>query len=212
MFLVPVPWFGVSKLTLSFVDQENRASPNVNFPAGIANKDLSIVTQYSRNTTDTDPPALPTGYISLYTAGSSDYFVRVSYKVLTGSETTISISSTGSSFVTLNWIFRPNKTISSVTASGFNSQITFSNPSSKSVSLSGVSKATVVVAFSSCGGTSYNFSTASPSLDNSWYRGDSPVGSRTGYKLYNTGHQTHSVDMADEGAPNLIGIGAVLVD
>jgi len=148
-------------------------------------------------------PGTPTGFTSLASNSGGANGARLSYKVLDGTETTISPSSAS---YTVLAIFQPSSAPSVSTGAAFNSQGTSGDPSSQSVPASGYGTPSIVLGAACSNNAVTGFSTASPAFAGE-IDGDRV---RLGYKIYNSGPADHSIDMNDFGT-NVLMSGALVI-
>lgn len=188
-------------IDLSYVGAATSTSTSVTAPGGIASGDLAIYMDLATSFAEIPAAVTPSGFTNILNAGGAlsgdDVRCMVSYKILTGGETSI----TGMNGIEQEnkclLVYRPDKSVTSVlplSGASWGQQITASNPSSQATTLSGLSSPIVFLGIS-YGQTGGGFSTASPSFDATHTVGDTVFGR----KLYNADPQNHTVDMNDTG-------------
>lgn len=196
---------------LSYVDAATSTSTSITAPGGIASGDFAVFMDMARDNV-TPSAVTPSGFTNVLntshfvaTVGENDHRFMVSYKVLTGSETTISGMSgdgSGDQFKGL-FVYRPNKAITAVTpltGSSWGKEMTNSNPSSQSKTLVGLTAPVLYLGIAYNYNTVGEFSTASPAFDSSSLTAGSRI--RFGRKLYNSAPANHTIDMNDLGSGN----------
>lgn len=213
MFFSPVmaPRRELTAIQLTYVGSATSTSSSLTAPGGIASGDFAVYMDMAR---DTGAPSAvtPSGFTNVLntshfvaTVGENDHRFMVSYKVLTGSETTISgMSGDGSNdqFKGM-FVYRPNKAITAVTpltGSSWGKEMTNSNPSSQAKTLTGLTAPVLYLGIAYNYNTVGLFSTASPAFDDSSLTAGSRI--RFGRKLYNTSPANHTIDMDDLGNGN----------
>jgi len=119
----------------------------------------------------------------------------------------ITTNDTNGAFDHLSYValyFRPNFTISTITASTPVNQNTPNNPAAQTVAASG--QAAPILVFGSIQTTGstpvFNASTA-PTFDNQYAITRSGISARVGYKLYNSSPVNHTIDTGDFGTNRL---------
>lgn len=211
MSLILNPYFG-ALTQLTFVGRTQSSTGTVNISGiAIASGDLCII----MNTLQQGSPvaATPSGFTQLADLPSGGFggAARVSYKILTGSETNISSGSTGTDEVMFALVLRPNSGISSVTPSTWNGQVTNDNPSLQTVNPTAVTTPVVVLGVTCSQSSSYDFSTASPAFTEKPQAIFGGTAARYGYIIYNSSPASHSIDIDDEGFSNVLLSGYVAV-
>lgn len=211
-FLSPVMLLGGPPTTLTFVGRTQSSTGTVNisgisFVAG----DLCIIMNTLQQGTPT--AATPSGFTQIADAprGSLGGAARVSYKILTGSETNISSGSSCTDEVMFALVLRPNRGISTVTASTWNTQVTNGNPTLQTVDPTAVVTPLVVLGVTCSQSSSYDFSTASPAFTERPLALFGGTAARYGYIIYNSSPASHSIDINDEGNDNVLLSGYVAV-
>lgn len=159
---------------------------------------------------DIPSTVVPSGWTSIknITMGTNDFHaVRSigSCRVLTAGEPGSSIVGMNSDYENkMVAIFRPDRTITTVTPSTWEGQITNGNPSSQSIAPSSETATVIVLSFACNYASTPTFSTASPAFDAEASLSDNNI--RFGYAIYDAGTppQNHTVDIGDAGAANIL--------
>lgn len=118
----------------------------------------------------------------------------------------ITTNTTNGGFDHLSYValyFRPNFTISTITASTPVNQSTTANPGPQTVSASGqITPLLVLGSVQQTGTPGFNASTT-PAFDNTYDVTGSGINARVGYKLYNSSPVDHTIDVDDLGTNRL---------
>lgn len=196
---------GLAPLTLSYVNSGIIASATLTIPSGWAAGDLAILMEYlgSDSAVTLGAPAGWTDIDSVTTL--SNYAGRFAYRVLQTGDTNVVTGSTALEKATAMFIYRPNRSIRTITASSKNEEATVGNPASQSVAASGLAVPVLVLGLAGAnGGGSWNFATASPAFDITPDVDPGNTYMRTGIKLYTASPADHTIDMADQGTGNVL--------
>ena len=192
-------------LTIAFQTSAHSVASTVTWPT-IAAGDLAVLLDRAVNSSGVPSNVVPTGFTQ---AGSplaySGGIIRtnLNYKILDGSESGSLTGMDGSfnEFKILT-IFRPNRTINSVTIAGAALQWTDGNPAAQVCSANGQATPLLLFGAATSQGTSAAFSTASPSFDSTITTSDGR--GIKGYKVYNSSPADHTIDMNDLGGNNVL--------
>lgn len=200
---------GGGPIALTYVDAATSTSDVITAPGGIASGDLAIYIDHAQNSSGSPTAVTPSGFTNFFNyvgsedSGSDTVRVMISYKVLAGSETTITGMNGTSEDNKCMFVYRPSSGISNVlplAGASWKKQIgVTSNPSSQSTSMSGKSVPLLYIALV-VGNSSNNFSTQSPAFDAT----STTTDGRFGRKLYNSSPQNHTVDANDLGRTSLV--------
>lgn len=194
-------------LTLEFIETDTTSTNTISPSANIAVGDLCVLFYM---TYDNDADFVTSGpsdfteiYNNAYLYAPATYnAVTIEARILTSTSSFSAgtVNGTVDSRAVRTFYFRPSQALSSFTASTVNSQTTASNPSSQTVSASGGNSPLIVFGHASTTGNAA-FSTSSPAFDNT-YTDSYTLSSITGYKIYNSSPEDHSIDMNDLGSGN----------
>jgi len=197
---------GGGGISLTYVDAATSTSSSLTAPGGIASGDLAIYMDLAWIADGSIPTAVtPSGFTNVLNkgvalgGGSSAPEIRcmVSYKILSGSETTI----TGMNDANENkamLVYRPSRAITTVTplaGASWGQEIVRGNPSSQSKTLASLDVPLVYLGISYGFDSVGAFTTASPAFDATHSVGQSVFGR----KLYNTAPQNHTIDSGYDG-------------
>lgn len=192
-------------LTLTYVNSNIIASATLTLPTGWAAGDLAILMEYlgSDSAVTLGSPAGWTDIDSITSLPS--YAGRFGYRVLEAGDTNIVTGSTSLEKATALFVFRPNRSIRTITASSKNKEATGGNPASQSVSASGLLAPVLVLGLAGAnGGGGWNFATASPAFDTVLEVDPGNTYMRAAIKHYAASPGDHTIDMADQGAGNVL--------
>lgn len=197
---------GLPDMELTYLDAATSTGASITAPSGIASGDLAIYIDHAQNNSGFPTAVTPSGFTNFFNQTDStanDTRVMVSYKVLAGSETTLTGMDADDEDNKCMFVYRPNKSITSVlplSESSWGKEIgVSSNPSSQSTTMSGLTAPVLFIAFV-VGNSSNSFSTQSPAFDGT----STTTAARFGRKLYNTSPQNHTVDANDLGRTTLV--------
>jgi len=169
-------------------------------PANILAGDLLVFTQYVPNQSS---GTVPSGFTQLVLTESSAVDHRTSYKRAAGTEGGTSISAmSGSDYATVLLVFRGGSW-SSVLTGTWNSEGTDTNPASQTVTSQTGQVIVLGCAGARATAANISFSTASPAFDGTVSARDASGDAVTiGYKIYNNGSSSHTIDVGDNGDRN----------
>lgn len=194
-------------LSFTFVDSAASAdSSNITVPAAAQAGDLGVMFDVTLDTTE----VTPSGHTAALTDGpEADSWLKVSYKILTGSEPGNPLTGMNGSQETKKYlVFRPSRSIVSVVSPTWGAEQTPNNPSQQTVSASGQTPPLIVFGLGFCNSNnSFNFSNQSPAFDDVIVGGGDNGRLIIGYKIYNTAPANHSIDMSDQGSGNWLASG-----
>lgn len=212
--------FGIAALTLTEVGIAGSSTNTCSLPAGTSAGDLAVFGEYfGASTSFSASFGSATGWTILDsltgTLSTSNYFMRLGYRVVQVGDTEINTGSAAQIFDTLVGVYRPSRAITAMTPqSPFSKQITSGDPTLQSILISAQTPPVIAIAFAGAnasGGWSLSWTTASPAfgldLD---YTGVSSHG-HLGLKHYDSSPVDHSVDVGDNGAGNMLMSGYLLV-
>lgn len=201
MFFSPV-MSPLVRVTLTYVDAATSTTSSITAPGGIASGDLAIYMDVATQNDGTPTAVTPSGFTNVLSKGQflepSGIRGMVSYKVLAGTETTITGMNSDVNTKCMV-VYRPSRSIASVaplTGASWGQEITNSNPSSQATTLASLTPPVIFLGISYGSSSTGAFSTESPSFDATHTAG----GSRFGRKLYNISPQNHTIDMNDLGS------------
>jgi hypothetical protein len=121
--------------------------------------------------------------------------------------TAITTNTTNGGFDHLSYValyFRPNFTISTITASTPVNQGTTGNPTAQTVEASGQTAPLIVLgSIQTTGFTPVFNASTTPAFDDTWDTVGLGINTRVGYKLYNSSPVNHTIDMDDLGTNRL---------
>jgi len=193
-------------LTLTLVGTATANAASISMPSGTIVGDWAILLDAAESGSGSSiTSVVPSGWTSIkdiYNNPSGALRLIASQKVLTSTSSVTGMSS-GTKFLL---VFRPSSAITTVTASTWNGEVTAGNPTSQTVSASGVSTPLIVLALAATqesGAAIPAFVTETPSMTN--LTNDGPSGGpecRMGYTLYNSSPSDQSIDTGDNGAVN----------
>jgi hypothetical protein len=199
---------------INFANGADTDEDSLTVPAAAQAGDLAVFFDSAAHDTTIPTAVTPTGFTNVVNTSldpGRGYRSMISYKVLNGSEVTITgmAAQAGSNGVSLKTIliFRKANGIVSVVSSTFNGEMTAGNPALQTVSASGQTAPLIV--FGLCGhatgSTPTAFTTASPAFDDeSFTHGAFNLQRRIGYKIYNASPENHSIDCGDNGSLNML--------
>lgn len=207
---------GGGSISLTYVDAATSTTSSVTAPGGIASGDLAIYLDFATRRNVAVPATTPSGFTNIISdtgysgdADDSDSRFMASYKILTGSETTISGMNSDAEYKCL-FVYRPSRAISTVSplsSGSWGQQVTDSNPSSQATTMLGLDAPVVFVGMSYSQDSTGAFSTETPAFDATHTAGTA----RFGRKLYNAAPQNHTIDMSDLGTQNALYSGYIQV-
>lgn len=210
VFLSPVMILGAGELELTHISTTSNTSNTISISGvGMAAGDFCIIINTLH---DGSPvPGAPSGFTTVKESSGGDGGIGVYYKVLSGSETTIT---SGASGVTSGQqalfaiIYRCGRSITTVTPSTWNGEATNLNPTSQSVDPTAVTTPVIVLGAAVSQSSAFNFSTASPAFDATasatWVSNSATRAACIGRKLYNSSPSSHTIDIVDEGNSNVL--------
>lgn len=212
MSLILNPYSAGGALTLTLVGQNDTSSGSITMPGGIAAGDLCFAGQYAGGGS---APSFgsPTDFNEVVSIiGTSDTGAIGWYKILTGSETTISTGVSADEVTTFCLVLRPSRAISAVSFGTWNEQATSSNPSSQAVDPTALPGPVVTIGIAGANGGSFGaFGTFTPSADNFYNRDTGNLRAWLGYRIDNVTPQSSTIDMGDEGLGNVLVSGYLAV-
>lgn len=198
-------------MDLISVTTSESATPGITIPATIQAGDLGIIYDTSFNTsggsisTATDPTTkgwttVTNNYDSF--GGADGARLTIYYKVLTAADAGVAIAMNNSSYDRkVLWILRmTNKQISSVIVGPVSTSFTNgSDPAAQTINIANLDTPTFVIGLGATYSPTATFTTNSPALTE-LVVGTSSWNPRFGYKLYNQGHTTHTLDIGNSGS------------
>lgn len=214
MLFVPVVGWNISTgvTAWTFIGSCVGTGTTLNFgslSAGtLAAGDMMVYIQFGQGASA--PSAVtPSGFTdhvnTTFSSGGNDPRIMMSSKKADGSEGSITGMNGATVDAKVGLVFRPTGTYTSLTASTPNSQTTDGNPTLQTVDPSAETVPVVIVAMTAVVGIPpAAFSTASPAFDATIAAGPSPTDLVAGYKVYNSGWASHSIDMNDLGTGNCL--------
>lgn len=199
-------------LSLTFVGFSTSMGANgpIVIPAAAIAGDYAILFDTAENLSGSSIAAVvPLGWTSIANdfavGGGRSLRMMVSHRILAAPGGGSITGMNDSAETKLLLVFRPSSSISSIIPSAWNTQITSGNPSSQTVTASGVATPLIVFAWASVGHpgeTLPAFTTETPAMTN-LTSGDSPTQlgpeTRLGYTMYNTSPANQSIDVGDGG-------------
>jgi len=120
--------------------------------------------------------------------------------------TAITTNTSNGSFDHLSYValyFRPNFTISTITASTPVNENTTGNPTAQTVLAAGQQTPLIVLGSIQTTGTPVFNASTTPAFDDTWDATGTGINTRVGYKLYNSSPVNHTIDMDDLGTNRL---------
>jgi len=195
-------------LTLTLIASTTANGSSISVPAAAVIGDFAVLFDATENHGGSSiSTAVPTGWTSLAdTFGVGSYSLRttVSYKILTAAGGSVSGMTGGSFSNKVLLIFRPSTSILTVTSSVWNAEVTGGNPTSQTVTASGVQTPLIVLAWGVVGDSPIPaFATETPSMTNVTRSGSvTAPACRVGYTIYNSSPSNQSIDVGDNGTVN----------
>ena len=204
--------------TITFVNSATSDSGTIAIPSEAIQGDYAILFDGATSASLSAPSiVVPVGWTQLKTsAGTSvnfGYGMRqtISHRILgpsPGGTLVTGMNDTGETKILL--VFRTNSSIGTLVPSTFNGEMTEGNPSSQTVTASGVAPPLIVFA---CGTTSVStppaFATETPAMTNVTKSGGGYISMRVGYTVYNSSPANQSIDTGDNGQLNALQSGYV---
>lgn len=210
-------------LTLSLVTNTTADARSITVPASAQAGDLVVILAYATNFGGTGYPPIgsPAGWTEIThsyfgpSSGGDGHTLYSIYKVIVSGDVSASINVinnvSGVNYSTQLYVFRPTKTIAGVTPSTWLTEITSSNPASQAANASGAGTPVIVLGLAGLRAANPSFSTASPAWTSTTSENVGDTRTITGYVLYNTSPQNHTVDMNDLGFANALMSGYISV-
>jgi hypothetical protein len=207
---------GTFNQKLSFVTSQTgsftTSQLTISHPVGVVAGDLLVFFHYTWDNDSDYVNSYPTNFSPIYTdqysyTTSTHLAIAVSYRVLPDLNTFITPVPLGtltdaSHYTSL--YFRPSNGISSVVISAPVNQNTTGDPTAQTVSASGVAPAIIVFGNVQIVSGTPAFNVASPAFDGTVLStAATNTEAITGYKIYNSNPQNHTIDMADLGTNRL---------
>lgn len=191
---------GSSGLTFTFLASATASAPSITIPAAAIAGDYAILFDFTKQNSGSVSAVTPTGWTNLKNdsvVSTDGYRAMVSHRILTGGGSVTGMNDTSNRKALL--VFRPTVAIAALTPSSWNGEATTGNPTSQTVSASGVTTPLIVFALAACSsGTAASFSTETPSMTNLTLGGGG-ISIRVGYTVYNSSPSDQSIDMNDNG-------------
>jgi len=204
---------GGGAITLALVGQNDTSNGNITMPGGIAAGDLCYAGQYAGGG---GAPSFgsPSGFTQVVDLPPSviNAGMRGWYKILTGSETTISGGGSADEVTTFCLVLRPSRAISAVNFGTWATDLTGANPAAQTPDPSALPGPVVTIGMAGSLAGSFNaFGTFTPSADNFYDRDTGNLQAWLGYRIDNVTPQASTIDMADEGSSNALVSGYLAV-
>lgn len=194
-------------LEISLFASATSTAATITWPGSLQSGMVAFLIDHANNAAGTPTSVTPSGFTNIPLSGTStDSFHRalVSYKILTGSESgsLTGMDGTGQDRKVM-WIFTGTQPITGVTITSATSQLTSNNPASQNITVSsGTPPLVFLASASNLNNSSSAFSTASPAFDSTLATSSGLLIS--GYKIYNSLPQDHTIDMNDLGTSNIL--------
>lgn len=192
---------GVTLLT--FFDSSISGAQTISMPAGIKSGDVAVLFDNVANG-GTPTTVVPTGFTSaINTTDSAVVRGIISYKVLNGSETTITGMTGDSLILKILMVFRGDSPVVQASSASANGQTTNVAPSNQSVTAgSGLPPLLVLAGYytNPVAGFSIGFSPSQDGIVN----GSDSTRQRAYYKIYNIAPADTTISMNDAGQQNMM--------
>lgn len=190
---------GGGGLSFTLIGSATSTSTTISVPAAAIAGDWAILFDTASNKTGSSvSTAVPSGWTSLadgFVSSGRSIRSTVSHRKLTGGGTVTGMTGDLKSKVML--VFRPSTSILTTVPSTWNNEATAGDPSSQTVTASGVTTPLIVFAVAAATSSSApSFSTETPAMTNIT-TAQNPLAMRIGYTIYNSSPSNQSIDMGD---------------
>jgi hypothetical protein len=206
MFAVfPAPYVaaGGSVTSLAFHDDAYSSTDQITVPGTVQAGDLIILSDFSSDKVGAPSLVTPSGFTNWINVAGDFTRVAVSYKIATGSETTLTGMSEGFIDDKILAVFRPDVAITTITASTPTTQITDGNPSAQNIVATNGTLPLIAFGFYANNSGTINPRTMSPAAT-AELNGGAINYHYLKYQLQNASLVDVSIDMDDEGFGNTL--------
>lgn len=196
---------GAGVTSLAFQASATSINSQITVPVGAAAGDWAIIFDSAATASPPGTLVIPSSWANVKgeaPAGLAGHY-QVSHKILTGGDPGAVLTGLdAASEEKVMLVYRPNGTISTVTISTWNGEVTDGDPSSQNVAAAGQLVPLIVFGMSKINNSTAAFATASPAFDATVASADNDL--LVGYKIYNSSPADHTIDMADLGSSNIL--------
>jgi hypothetical protein len=192
--------------SLAFHDDAYSITNTIDVPAGLEAGDLIVLSDVVSDNSAAPAASAPSGFtiwIDLIDVSGTGRTV-VSYKIATGSETTLTGMSADDFMDKILAVFRPDVPITSITASTPTTEATGGNPSAQNIVATGGTLPLIAFGIYSALGSAVSPRTMTPAATGEL---NSTTRHYVKYQLQNASLADVSVDMDDEGKSNSLAVG-----
>lgn len=194
----------VGGFTLSEQASATSTAQTITVPSGVQSGDLLVLLDRAANTMSAPSTIIPSGFTSIVNTLLAIARQIASYKIADGTEGGTNLTGMSGNFLLDKalYVFRGSAAITSVSVSTPNAEGTSVDPASQAVSASGGTAPLIVFGCYSAGlSVVIDPRTFSPAKDGE-ITPDSNL--YLAYKIYNAGPADVTIDMENEGSPNIL--------
>ena len=175
----------------------------ITIPATVADGDVGVLLDFVKNTSGTPSVVTPTGWTSAKTSSTGEYAAAMSYKLMLASEAGASVTGmVGVSSTSKIMLIFAGSSASIALGAGASIEITTGNPTSQTVDAGSASSSNVIViAMTAETAAAPVLTVQTPSMDAT----DTSQFVRAYYRVYAGVPASHTVDLGDSGAYDVLG-------